>query len=60
MFKFFLILLISIFILSGCHGCSFVQDRFGKKQSTNQQIEQQKEAPQEIQSEPIPVNPSHS
>ena len=60
--KYLLTLLILMLILCGCHGCSFIKERFGIKQNSNQEEQFQDEAqPQEEKkSEPIPVNPQHS
>ena len=62
MFRFLLLLLISIFILSGCHGCSFIKEKFGMTEAgkETQQNEQQPQEQQERKAEPIPVNPQHS
>ena len=60
--KFLLIFLISILIVSSCYGCSFIKERFAKKQ-VNQTVEQGQQQPQEEphkKVEPIPVNPQHS
>lgn len=56
--KFLILLFLSIFILTGCHGCSFIQNQFGKKQ-TEQPPEQYQDQEQK-KSEPIPTNPHHS
>ena len=51
-------------ILCGCHGCSFIKEKFGmtQKDNSNQEEQFQDEAqPQEEKKpEPIPVNPQHS
>ncbi len=57
MLKFFMMLLIFVFTSSGCHGCSFLQSKFGNQQNNNPQNQQEN---QEKKSEPIPINPQHS
>ena len=60
--QFILILFILIFIAAGCHGCSFIKEKFGmaQKDNSNQQSEQQPQEQQERKVEPIPINPQHS
>ena len=50
------ILIISFILLN--NGCSFIQERFAKKQKPAQPQEDQQY--QENQDKPIPVNPQHS
>lgn len=59
MFKVLLVIIISLTILSGCHGCSFIKDRLGKK-NRSAPMNQQQEVQPEQTDEPIPVNPHHS
>ena len=62
MFKFLLLLLVSIFILSGCHGCSFIKEHFAKKPNAEQLENNTQQNPEENQKQPdqIPTNPFHS
>ena len=59
--KFILTILIFTVLLCGCHGCSYIQETFFKKQTeqnTDKQGQQQEEPKRKA--EPIPVNPQHS
>ena len=58
--KYLLTLSILMLILCGCHGCTFIKQRLGIKQNSNQEEQTQDQAQQERKSEPIPVNPQHS
>lgn len=57
--KLFLILAVSIFLMTSCYGCSFIESKFENKQ--NQRPPGQEENQDEQRpSKPIPVNPQHS
>ena len=60
MVKFLVLIIISTFLLSGCHGCSFVKERFGPKEEVEFQSEEENQGDIQRQSEPIPTNPHHS
>jgi len=59
MVKFLVLIIISAILLSGCHGCSFIKERFGPKEEVQFQNEENQGDIQK-QSEPIPTNPHHS
>ena len=61
MSKIFLLLFTIMILLSGCHGCSFIQEKFGKKQQeTPPEQQQTNPADSQHRTDPIPVNPQHS
>lgn len=64
MLKYFLLLLVSFFVLTICHGCNFINEHFIKQPSTQQtpedQTQQENQGDPQKNSGPIPVNPSHS
>ena len=56
----FLLLVVFIFILSGCHGCTFIKQKLEKVQDQSGEQQQQEEQQPMHESEPIPTNPQHS
>ena len=60
MIRFILAILLLVFIVTGCHGCSFIKEHFGATQSGKQQTEQQYPQEEQRKVEPIPINPQHS
>lgn len=62
MVKYLLVVLISVFILTGCHGCSFIKEKFGKKEGIDQTQSDKEKKPKKPRrtAEPIPIDPQHS
>ena len=56
--KKFTFILVSILVLAGCQGCSFIKEHLSK--SSQQQMEQGQGQDQNQEQQRQPVNPQHS
>lgn len=59
MIKFLLFIFTLMFIVNASCGCSFIKERFFKEDTKKIETNQE-QTPQEQESKPIPINPSHS